>query len=100
MTNVAFIGLGIMGSPMAVHLQTGSHQVSGYNKPHDRSAALVAAGGRKADSIADAVAVGSGRGHQLGDDRTDGQHDTGLAGGRGDDAHVLVVQVDAEAGSE
>jgi 2-hydroxy-3-oxopropionate reductase len=55
MTNIAFIGLGIMGSPMAVHLQEGGHQVSGYNKPHDRSGALVAAGGRKADSIPDAV---------------------------------------------
>jgi 2-hydroxy-3-oxopropionate reductase len=55
MTNIAFIGLGIMGSPMAVHLRNGGHEVSGYNKPHDRSGPLVAAGGRKADSIADAV---------------------------------------------
>jgi 2-hydroxy-3-oxopropionate reductase len=53
---VAFIGLGIMGSPMAVHLQQAGHQVSGYNKTRDRSGPLVAAGGRKADSIADAVA--------------------------------------------
>jgi 2-hydroxy-3-oxopropionate reductase len=56
MTNVAFIGLGIMGSPMAVHLQNAGYQVSGYNKHVDRSADLVAAGGRKAESIADAVA--------------------------------------------
>ncbi len=56
MTTIAFIGLGIMGSPMAVHLQNGGHQVSGYNKQHDRSGPLVDAGGRKADSIADAVA--------------------------------------------
>jgi 2-hydroxy-3-oxopropionate reductase len=55
MTNVAFIGLGIMGSPMAVHLQNAGYQVNGYNKPHDRSGPLVAAGGRRADSIADAV---------------------------------------------
>jgi 2-hydroxy-3-oxopropionate reductase len=55
MTNIAFIGLGIMGSPMAVHLRNGGHDVSGYNKRHDRSGPLVAAGGRKADSIADAV---------------------------------------------
>jgi 2-hydroxy-3-oxopropionate reductase len=53
---VAFIGLGIMGSPMAVHLQHAGHQVSGYNKHHDRSGPLTDAGGRKAHSIADAVA--------------------------------------------
>lgn len=56
MTNVAFIGLGIMGSPMAVHLQNAGYQVAGYNKHHDRSGPLVEAGGRKAESIADAVA--------------------------------------------
>jgi 2-hydroxy-3-oxopropionate reductase len=56
MTNVAFIGLGIMGSPMAVHLQNAGYQISGYNKPHDRSGPLVEAGGRRADSIAEAVA--------------------------------------------
>ncbi|MFN2561689.1 MAG: 2-hydroxy-3-oxopropionate reductase [Jatrophihabitans sp.] len=55
MTKIAFLGLGIMGSPMAVHLRNGGHDVSGYNKRHDRSGPLVAAGGRKADSIADAV---------------------------------------------
>ena len=32
MTAIAFIGLGIMGSPMAVHLQNAGHQVAGYNK--------------------------------------------------------------------
>ena len=56
MTNLAFIGLGIMGSPMAVHLQQAGYSVSGYNKRTDRSGPLVAAGGRKAASIADAVA--------------------------------------------
>lgn len=54
MSTVGFIGLGIMGSPMAVHLQEAGHQVSGYNRS-DRSGALVQAGGRKATSIADAV---------------------------------------------
>jgi 2-hydroxy-3-oxopropionate reductase len=56
MTNVAFIGLGIMGSPMAVHLQNAGFAVRGYNKHRDTSGPLVAAGGRKATSIADAVA--------------------------------------------
>jgi 2-hydroxy-3-oxopropionate reductase len=55
MSKIAFIGLGIMGSPMAMHLQNAGNQVSGYNKHHDRSGPLVEAGGRKAESIADAV---------------------------------------------
>ena len=54
MSTVGFIGLGIMGSPMAVHLQKAGHQVSGYNRS-DRGGPLVEAGGRKASSIADAV---------------------------------------------
>jgi 2-hydroxy-3-oxopropionate reductase len=56
MTSLAFIGLGIMGSPMAVHLQQDGYSVSGYNRRTDRSGPLVAAGGRKAASIVDAVA--------------------------------------------
>jgi 2-hydroxy-3-oxopropionate reductase len=55
MSTIAFIGLGIMGSPMAVHLQNAGNQVAGYNKHHDRSGPLVEAGGRKAESIAEAV---------------------------------------------
>jgi 2-hydroxy-3-oxopropionate reductase len=54
--NIGFIGLGIMGSPMAVHLQQAGHQVSGFNRSPERTEALVAAGGRAATSIADAVA--------------------------------------------
>ncbi len=55
MTNIAFIGLGIMGSPMAVHLAKAGHQVTGYNRSPDKAAPLVDAGGRAADSVADAV---------------------------------------------
>jgi 2-hydroxy-3-oxopropionate reductase len=55
MTNIAFIGLGIMGSPMAVHLAKAGHQVAGYNRSPDKTAPLVAEGGRAAESIADAV---------------------------------------------
>ena len=46
MTAIAFIGLGIMGSPMAVHLQNAGHQVAGYNKSPGKAAPLVEAGGR------------------------------------------------------
>ena len=56
MTKVAFIGLGIMGSPMAVHLAAAGFDVAGYNRTPDKSAPLVEAGGRAAKSVADAVA--------------------------------------------
>ncbi|GAA1516134.1 2-hydroxy-3-oxopropionate reductase [Kribbella lupini] len=55
MTNIAFIGLGIMGSPMAVHLANAGHRVAGYNLDMDRAKPLVEAGGVAAASIADAV---------------------------------------------
>lgn len=54
-TRIAFIGLGIMGSPMAVHLQEAGHQVTGFDPSPDKTAALVAAGGRAAGSAAEAV---------------------------------------------
>ena len=55
MTNIAFIGLGIMGSPMAVHLAKAGHRVAGFNRSPEKTAPLVDAGGRAAESIADAV---------------------------------------------
>jgi 2-hydroxy-3-oxopropionate reductase len=56
MTTIAFIGLGIMGSPMSVHLARAGYDVVGYNRSPDRTAPLVAAGGRAAGSAAEAVA--------------------------------------------
>lgn len=56
MSTIAFIGLGIMGSPMAVHLQNAGHSVTGYNRSPEKTKPLVAAGGAAADSIAQAVA--------------------------------------------
>lgn len=56
MSTVAFIGLGIMGRPMAMRLHHAGHVVCGYNRSPERSAALVAAGGTAADSVAGAVA--------------------------------------------
>jgi 2-hydroxy-3-oxopropionate reductase len=55
MTNIAFIGLGIMGSPMAVHLAEAGHTVAGLDRTPERGAPLVEAGGRIATSVADAV---------------------------------------------
>jgi 2-hydroxy-3-oxopropionate reductase len=55
MTNIAFIGLGIMGNPMAVHLANAGHTVAGLDRSPERAQTLVDAGGRAAGSIADAV---------------------------------------------
>lgn len=55
MTTVAFIGLGIMGAPMAGHLVAAGFDVIGYNRSPQKTAALVEKGGRAADSIAEAV---------------------------------------------
>ena len=55
MTNIAFIGLGIMGNPMAVHLANAGHTVAGLDRSPERTQTLVDAGGRAAGSIADAV---------------------------------------------
>jgi 2-hydroxy-3-oxopropionate reductase len=55
MTTIAFIGLGIMGSPMAVHLQNAGHDVVGYNLHPEKTKSLVDAGGSPAASIAEAV---------------------------------------------
>jgi 2-hydroxy-3-oxopropionate reductase len=56
MTQIAFIGLGIMGSPMAVHLAKAGHDVVGYNRTASRAQPLIDAGGRSAGSVAEAVA--------------------------------------------
>ena len=55
MSNVAVIGLGIMGLPMAINLVKAGHDVIGFNRSQGKVEKLVAAGGRRAASIADAV---------------------------------------------
>jgi 2-hydroxy-3-oxopropionate reductase len=54
-STIAFIGLGLMGSPMAVHLQNAGHQVVGYNLHPEKTKPLVDAGGTAAGSVAEAV---------------------------------------------
>ncbi len=55
MTSVAFIGLGIMGSPMAGHLAKAGHTVTGFNRSPGPYAALEEAGGTGAVSSAEAT---------------------------------------------
>ncbi len=52
---VAFIGLGIMGSPMAVNLATAGFDVVGYSRRRESADPLLDAGGRWAGGIAAAV---------------------------------------------
>ena len=56
MSTIGFLGLGIMGSPMAVNLAKAGHTVRGWNRSPGKAGALLAAGGREAASIAEAVA--------------------------------------------
>lgn len=53
--NVAFIGLGIMGLPMAKNLVNAGFTVTGFNRSQGAIDALVAAGGQGAGSVAEAV---------------------------------------------
>jgi 2-hydroxy-3-oxopropionate reductase len=55
MSTIAFIGLGIMGSPMAAHLVKAGHTVIGLDTSPERTAPLVEAGGKAAESIEQAV---------------------------------------------
>lgn len=55
MTRIAFIGLGIMGLPMAVNLVRAGHEVTGHNRGPEKSERLAAEGGRAAGSVAEAV---------------------------------------------
>jgi len=54
-SNIGFIGLGIMGAPMARHLVTAGHTVVGYDRSEERMQALVEAGGAAAESIEQTV---------------------------------------------
>lgn len=52
---IAFIGLGIMGLPMAKNLVNAGFQVTGYNRSPAKAQELASAGGQAASSIPEAV---------------------------------------------
>ena len=54
-STIAFIGLGIMGGPMAQRLVDAGHTVVGFNRSAGPVERLVAAGGKGAASVAEAV---------------------------------------------
>ncbi len=53
--SIGFIGLGIMGQPMALNLIKAGHKLAVYNRTAGKTAALEAAGARVATSPADAA---------------------------------------------
>jgi 3-hydroxyisobutyrate dehydrogenase len=56
MAKIAFLGLGVMGAPMARHLAAAGHEITVYNRTAARAAAWVAAhGGRTAATPAEAA---------------------------------------------
>jgi 2-hydroxy-3-oxopropionate reductase len=55
MEKIGFIGLGIMGSPMAANLVRAGYEVTGYNTSPDPVQRLVEAGGHSAGSVKEAT---------------------------------------------
>ncbi|MGB3593088.1 MAG: NAD(P)-binding domain-containing protein, partial [Ornithinimicrobium sp.] len=55
MSAIAFIGLGIMGGPMAGNLVRAGHQVTGFNRSPGPYATLEEAGGKAVSSCAEAT---------------------------------------------
>jgi 3-hydroxyisobutyrate dehydrogenase-like beta-hydroxyacid dehydrogenase len=59
MSNVAFLGLGVMGAPMARHLARAGHQVAVYNRTAAKSLAWVALNGHQAAPTPEEAATGA-----------------------------------------
>ena len=56
MAKIAFIGIGVMGGPIASHLVGAGHELTVYNRTKSKAEAWVAKhGGTLADSPADAA---------------------------------------------
>ena len=58
MSKVAFLGLGVMGFPMAGHLQSKGHEVTVYNRSHEKATAWVTQHGGKSAATPKAAAIG------------------------------------------
>ena len=56
---VAFIGLGVMGFPMAGHLQAAGHQVTVYNRNPEKAAAWVKTHGGESAATPQEAAAGA-----------------------------------------
>jgi 3-hydroxyisobutyrate dehydrogenase len=56
MAKLAFVGLGIMGQPMAGHLLSGGHSIVVHTRTRSRAESLIARGARWTDSATDCAA--------------------------------------------
>jgi len=75
----AFIGLGVMGFPMAGHLQAAGHDVTVYNRTADKAARWVEKHGGKSDL----TIAGASKGAQL----------VALCVGNDDDVRAVVAEI-------
>ncbi len=57
MTELGFIGLGVMGTPMALNLLRAGHKLTVWNRTADKCAPLVDAGAARAETAADVFAA-------------------------------------------
>jgi 3-hydroxyisobutyrate dehydrogenase-like beta-hydroxyacid dehydrogenase len=98
MEEVGFIGLGLMGQPMAANLLKAGHRLTVYNRSPDKTRALLEQGARLAQRPQDVVATGAGIVvTMVGDDRALEEVTTGADGigqrlGK-DGVHVCMATV-------
>lgn len=59
MAKIAYIGLGVMGGPMARHLKAAGHEVTVFNRSPEKAEAWVAANGGRAAATPAAAAEGA-----------------------------------------
>ena len=55
MTRIAFVGLGVTGSPMACNLVRAGYDVVGFTRTPEKARPLSAAGGQVASALPEAV---------------------------------------------
>lgn len=97
-TNVAFLGIGSMGAPMALQLLKAGFAVTVYNRSADKCASLVAAGARMAETAAEAVTPGGVVLTMLSNDAvlTELMSTQGVAEKLGNGLHVSMSTISAE----
>lgn len=56
MKKIAFIGIGVMGLPMATHLLNAGHDISVYSRTKEKALPIIEKGAKWADNIKDCIA--------------------------------------------
>lgn len=55
--NVAFVGMGTMGAPMALNILRAGHEVVVYNRTREKELPLVDAGALRADTLREMAGI-------------------------------------------